>query len=126
MSHILGQHDVVIFGSRNNPRRLRFWAERGLIHVEDAVDNSYDTMPVKTFLHRLKAINDMVGNSKSETAKLGFMGFDEIERLQRFVEAGLDLARKAKEQGEPTNPDAVKASRQSRPATVVVPGDLTF
>ena len=49
--------DVVRFGP------LRFWAENGLIHVEDARDNSYDCMSVRTALRRANAISEMLGNS---------------------------------------------------------------
>ncbi len=57
-----GQHSVVYFGPRDNPKCQRWWADRGMIHVEDARDNTYDTLSVREFLHRLKAVNDMLGN----------------------------------------------------------------
>ena len=63
-----GQHNVVYFGPRSNPKCQRWWADQGLIHVEDSRDNTYDTLGVREFLHRLNAINDMLGNSKATMA----------------------------------------------------------
>ena len=94
-----GQHGVVFFGPRRDPKRFRYWAERGLIHMEDASDNSYETFTVKEFVLRFKAINDMLGNSQADLR--GFAHWDEVDRTQRFIEEAAALAMKAKEQGTP-------------------------
>jgi hypothetical protein len=121
-----GQHSVVYFGPRDNPKCQRWWADRGMIHVEDARDNTYDTLSVREFLHRLKAVNDMLGNSKQAAANDGFAHKDEIGRQQRFIEEALELIRVAKEQGEPGNKDAVKSANARRPVTVVMPDSRMF
>lgn len=96
-----GKPGVIRFGPRDNPDCLRYWAERGLIHCEDARDNSYETLTVRDFLLRVKSINDMLGNSKAVLASEGFAHVDEIERQQRFVEESADLAERAKAQQAP-------------------------
>ena len=127
MSFLIGgQHNVVFFGPRSNPKCQRWWADHGLIHVEDSRDNTYDTLGVREFLHRLNAINDMVGNSKATMASEGFAHQDEIERQQRFIEDAVELVRLAKEQGEPGNPDAVKSVNSRRPATIIMPDNRMF
>ena len=90
---------MVYFGPRSNPVRDRYWAERGLIHHEDSETEKYQSMTVKTFLHRVKAIHDMLGNSVTKLE--GFAHADEIERQQKFVAEAAELARRAQEQGEP-------------------------
>ena len=117
-----GQHGVVYFGPRNNPQQQRWWAERGLIHLEDATDNSYHTFNVRQFLHRLKGVNDMLGNSRQALKSNHVMDSEEITRHQRFVEEATDLARKAQEQGMPSDRSAVADLKRRRPLSVQVPG----
>jgi len=126
MTLLFGTHNVVFFGPRDNPRCQRWWADRGLIHVEDARDNTYESMPVRTFLHRLKAVNDMIGNSKTSLAKEGFAHKDELDRQQRFVEDALELSKIAKEQGEAGTPDAIKDASRRKSLTVVMPDSRMF
>ena len=127
MTIILGtDHNVVYFGPRDNPRCQRWWADRGLIHVEDARDNSYDTLNIREFLERLKAVNDMIGNSKSTLANDGFAHEDEIGRQMRFVEDAVELVKIAKEQGEAGSKDAIKEANRRRAKTIVMPGSVTF
>jgi|TARA_R110000765_G_scaffold96389_1_gene181564 hypothetical protein len=121
-----GQHNVVFFGPRSNPKCVRWWADHGLIHVEDSRDNTHDTLGVREFLHRLSAINDMVGNSKAELASSGFAHKDEIDRQQKFIEEALGLVRLAKEQGEPGDKDTVKSAIARRPVTVIMPDKRMF
>lgn len=115
-----GQHGVVFFGPRTDPRRQRWWADRGLIHLEDASDNSYNTYTVKQFLERLKGLNDMLGNSREEL-KAGMMGAEEIDRHQRFIEKSVELAEKAKIQGMPSDASARRDLVRRRPVSVMVP-----
>ena len=121
MTVLLGnQHGVVYFGPRSNPKAVRWWAERGQLHWEDSRNNGYGVVSVREFLYRLKAINDMLSNGKSKDNE-GFLHVDERERQMRFIEAGLALVKKAKEQGMPEDPQARKHKLQSLPVTVVMP-----
>jgi|694.fasta_scaffold15362_10 hypothetical protein len=121
MTVLLGnQHGVVYFGTRDNPKAVRWWAERGQLHWEDSRTNGYGIVAVREFLYRLKAINDMLSNGKSKDNE-GFLHADERERHMRFIEAGLDLVKKAKEQGMPQDPTARKHALQRLPVTVVMP-----
>lgn len=125
MSILIPSTDMLYFGPADNPRAVRWWAERGLIHYEDTRTTAYDSMPVKTFLERLRAVNDMLSNGKSkENEKIA--NPDEVLRHMRFVEGGLELARLARTQGEPSNIDAVKAAKMSRPLTVIMPSTVAF
>lgn len=123
-----GQHGVVYFGPRENPKRDRYWAERGLIHIEQGSDgalsteNSYESLSVREFLQRVKAINDMIGNSKTALAADGFAHADELARQQSFVEEAMELAQKAREQGMPPRLFQGNLFHERFHATVVHPG----
>jgi hypothetical protein len=111
-----GDHMVCRFG------HLRIWAERGLIHIEDNRDNSYETMSVRTALQRMVAINDMLANSKAELSRNGGMYADEFERNMKMLEQMTDICRKAQEQGMPTDASARRDLVRRRPVSVTVPG----
>lgn len=119
------QHGVVYFGPRDNPKAVRWWADRGQLHWEDSRDNGYGIVSVREFLYRLQAINDMISNG-SRKATEGMMHADEVERHQRFIEEALELVRKAKEQGLPQDPEVRKHKAQERPISVVMPSSLTI
>lgn len=97
----------------------RYWAERGLIHIETS-DNRYDTMSVRAFLHRVNGLVDMVGNSRASRKK--FIDESMRQDFQRFFEEAEAIARLAREQGMPTDRSARNAILAARPKTVCVGG----
>tara|TARA_B100001750_G_C15244978_1_gene464827 strand:+ start:306 stop:590 length:285 start_codon:yes stop_codon:yes gene_type:complete len=94
--------------------------------MEDSRDNSYESMPIRVFLHRLKAINDMVGNSKTELATDGYAHKDELDRQQRFIEEAVELSNIAKAQGAAGSRAAIEDAKRRKPLNVVVPDLRTF
>lgn len=125
MAVLIGnEHGVVYFGTREKPRAVRWWADRGQLHWEDSRTNGYGVVSVKEFLMRLQAINDMLSNGNRK-ANEGMMHADEVERHMRFVEQALELVKKAKEQGVPEDPMVRKHKAQERPLTMVMPSCLS-
>jgi hypothetical protein len=117
---IIGKSDgVLFFGPRSHPKAVRWWAERGLIHFEDSRTGQYAAMTVKTFLERLSAINDLLSKGRRVENK-DFLHPDEVERQMRFVEQGLELVRKAKEQGMPDDPEVRRQKVADLPVSVLV------
>lgn len=123
--HILRSgHDLVIYGP------LRIWAERGLIHIEDARDNSFETISVNDCLLRINGLSEMIGNSrrgggpKSKDSFTKYM--DEIEDLQRAIDQLVDTCRKAREQGMPDDPTAQGALKRARPVSVSMPKEYNM
>lgn len=108
--------DVVRFGP------LRMWAENGLIHVEDARDNSYDCMSVRTALRRMNAISEMLGNSSQRQMHCEDQ-FDQANRLRhmQMLEGLTAIVRKAQVQGMPDDPSARRDLVRRRSKSVVVP-----
>lgn len=109
-------NDVVIFG------KLRFWAERGLIHIEDASDNSYVTIAVRTALERASAISDMLCNT-SKRQKHSHDKFDEmlIKHNRDMIDGIVKIAQKARIQGTPDDPSAVRDLQRRAKRSIVVP-----
>lgn len=108
--HLFGQGKVV------NYEQLKVWAERGLICIEDARDNSFVQLSVKDALLRIRAINDTLQQAKK-------IGMKERTRdaQQKFVERMLPIIKQAQEQGMPTDASAVRDLNRRRKKQVVVP-----
>lgn len=110
---------VVKFG------HLRMWAERGLIHIEDARNGEYKSVSVRVMLHRMKGIQDMITNSKPSQRQAH--SHDQFDRAwlaenQGMLEAMVEVVRRAQEQGMPSDASARRDLVRRRPKTVVVPG----
>jgi hypothetical protein len=124
MSLVIGNMSgVVFFGPRDQPKAVRWWAERGQLHWEDSRTNAYDTVSVREFLLRLQGISDMLSNGRKKENQ-GFMHADEVERHMRFIEEALELVRKAKEQGIPEDPTVRRHKAMDLPVSVMMPSAL--
>jgi hypothetical protein len=116
-----GSHNTLILRGKTKlglKREVRLWAERGLIHCEDSLDNSYRSMSVRQFLHRINGMNEMVGNTSSKRDK----GFDVQLRaeIQRNVQQAMALAELAKIQGMPEDASARRDRARRQKKTVCV------
>lgn len=109
-----GDHSVCRFG------HLRVWAERGLIHIEDSRDNSYDSIAVREALRRMVGISDMLKNSRTALRAGGMMA-DEYDRNMKMLEQMTEICRLAQDQGMPSDPTARRDLVRRRPVTVTVP-----
>ncbi len=89
----------------------RFWAENGMIRVEDARDNSYKSLTCRQALLHLAGLNDMLRASRRDTDY-----YDEIMAMRTFVEEMEGVIKKAQVQGSPDDPTAVrdKANRRKK------------
>lgn len=111
MTHIIGsQHDVAKHGN------LRVWAERGLVRIEDARDNSYETITVDEAKERIKAQVDILRSTYYD--KHG------KQQLRMFIDQLLHVLQKATEQGMPSDPQASKDLKNRRAKSFVMPRDI--
>ena len=94
---------------------LRIWPERGLIHIEDSRDNSYEAISVRTALERLQAISDMLRNSRQRFHQEGAMDFHAFDQHMRYLEEMIEICREAQEQGSPDDPQARQEQIRRRP-----------
>lgn len=116
MYSLFGQNNMVCqFGS------LRIWAERGLIHIEDAKDNSYTVVAVRTALKRMQAISDMLRNSRVKMLSDKAMYGDEFDRQMKMLDQMTEVCRKAQVQGMPSDASARRDLKRRLPTTVTVP-----
>jgi hypothetical protein len=112
---VLGGHLVYQFGP------LRMWPERGLIHIEDERDNSYEVVSVRTALLRMEALSGMISNSREAMRRKKSMDPAEHDRIQRMLEAMIDVTSVAKEQGMPEDASARRDLVRRRPKSVLMP-----
>lgn len=97
---------------KNDGEDAEYWTERGLIHYYDYTRvkdgrPAYGTCSIRDMADRLRALNDMVGNSKRVDG--GYHMPDEVNKLQTFLEQMVHLCKVAQQHGDPTN---VRASAQ--------------
>jgi hypothetical protein len=106
------------------------WAERGLIHIEDSRDNSYEAIAVKECLERLNGLNEMIGRSKKggmASRSNSFTNYmDEITDIQRMIDDTIDICRKAREQGMPTDASARRDLKRRQKTQVSIPKDFNM
>lgn len=121
---------VVIFKDpvARNPHTHWWWAERGRIHFEDQTTGEYNSKSVKDTLESLRALSEMVRNSKTEN---GYTRSDECRIYRNYIDAMIELCQKAARQGMPDNPAHAKqktaetvAKRQSK-VLISNPGDFS-
>ena len=111
-------HDVLIIQGKTKEginRSVRFWADRGLIHCEDSLDNSYETLSVREFLRHTLALSQMLGNS-ADTPGRG-ADADLKSYMQNITDKAAYIARKAQEQGRPKRRPACPAPGPSERCT---------
>jgi len=99
-------------GGRYKYMSLTFWPEHGFIYVEDDDDNSFTTVNRRDWLERAAAFNrevkklgslaDTAGNSWQKSSAI-----QEREALASLVDVMVTCARRAKRQGDPTDPKVV-------------------
>lgn len=118
--HISGTHSFY-HGGRDNPKKIRWWAENGLIHCCDQTTGVQSSMSRRTFLQRLQAVSETVGKCRADN--VGFMSPDEQHRTLCFIENGLALAREAQRQGDPDDPRVAAEKFERRASKVFIPAD---
>jgi len=122
-THILGRsfdENVVVVGG------TRFWAERGRIHHEGINVDSYGSISVRDFMQHISGISDMLGNKGGNRAKRDLVRDVVLrEGWQNVVDAAVKIARRAREQGMPEDPQACRDLKNRRPKTICVGGGHT-
>jgi hypothetical protein len=108
---------------------IKWWAEKGMICSEDDRPGdlrdkqnragAYKMHTVRDILRRLRAINDMIGNSRKNNAYRP----DEINAERDYVDNMVELCKVAQAQGRPELTKArAQIREESRKARIVVPG----
>lgn len=97
-----------------------WWAEEGIIRWE-STDGQGGRQDVRTTLERLQGISQFNRNRNSGS---GFKTRQEVNQTQTYIEKMVELCRKAREQGSPDNPDALKDRARRRKKSVAVPRSI--
>lgn len=102
---------------------LKLWAEGGHICIEDVRTGEYHTVSVRQELFRIKAISDMLANSRAQMKRDNQMTTQEYDRQMRFIEEMVEVCKKAQEQGTPGDASMYRDNVRRRPKTFLVSGD---
>lgn len=94
---------------------MNFWAEGGLIHMEDKNNGEYSVVTRKDCLLRAKAINDTIQY---------YPHASERDEQHRLVQDLIECVRQAKDQGDPTDPEIFKQKLKEikRSSSILLPG----
>jgi hypothetical protein len=98
-------------GRRYRFRQETFWAERGMICIENRHTGDFECLTVRQFLAQLDAVNQGI-------SRIPDRYWDEREEHHAFVSNGIQACREAKAQGRPDDPkavaDMIKAHRSTQ------------
>jgi len=119
--HVADSHSFY-HGGRDNPKKIRWWAEHGVIHYRDETTGAQSSMSRRTFLERLLAVSEQLRGGRDSND--GFMSKDEQTRTMRFIENGVKLAKLAQLQGDPDDPKVIAEKLSRRPTTLFIPEQL--
>lgn len=104
----------------------KWWAQGGLVCWQDTVTGDDGAITVRDALLRIKAISDMVGNSRRGASRT--MAVSALEAFQEYIDSMVEVCKKAQRQGMPDDPDhsrqLVADLKERRRSTVVVPSPL--
>jgi hypothetical protein len=119
--YLLGMNsNMAYFGSS------KFWADKGIIHCEDAISNTYCTMSIDEALRRVDAVRNLIGTTSNPGVEIDLC---ERESMMRSVEQMLNVIRRAQDQGGgPENPQMVSdmEARRKKLFIVSVPSNIDF
>ncbi len=93
---------------------LEFWAEDGLVYVEDRRNGDFNVITCRDFVQRAKAIN--------EEAKLSLYPSD-VEELQSCVLKMYQVYKDAKSQGDPMDVAIAKRKYKERRKVSMLTGN---
>lgn len=94
---------------------LDFWAQNGMICMEDQGSGEFYVVTRREFLERTLSVN---GANRRE------MGLDQRDTLQRVVTDMIECIKEAKHQGDPDDPKVQAWYRRNRPSAAVILGPM--
>lgn len=92
-------------------RNCHWWAENGRIHWEDIRDGSYSSISVRECLSRIRALQDMITNTRTSADPDDVFHSAEIADHQRYIAKMSELCRRARAQGDPDDPEVRRRRR---------------
>lgn len=100
-------------GKHRTFKGLEFWAENGLIFIEDRIDGDFKVITCRDFALRARSIND--------ECKREFYASDRKE-LQDCVLAMYECWKEAKNQGDPEDIEVARRKYRERRKAVLITG----
>lgn len=108
-------------------KNLLFWAERGLIRLMDMrpeqAHDAYRILSVDVFMRRVRAKMAIINRTREDKGGYNFVydGYP-ARKWIKFIEDAIEIAQQARNQGEPSNPEARRDLAARRPTRLWVKG----
>tara|TARA_B100000700_G_scaffold319225_1_gene413971 strand:- start:335 stop:760 length:426 start_codon:yes stop_codon:yes gene_type:complete len=120
-------------GERYEYLSLIFWPENGFIYIEDSDDDSFTTCSRREWLARANSFNEDAKRLADISTRAGnewkkMSAVQERDAMISLVECMVDCAKRAKDQGDPTDPkviDHIRKHEMKRRRSFSVPGNTT-
>lgn len=107
---------------------LEWWAENGLIYMEDHKDNDFHAVTVRDALERAAALTverrriDARARSSSH-ASGNRVAAEDRAQLQTAIEGLIEACKDARKQGDPSDPKVIEDLRKQRKKNILIPGE---
>jgi hypothetical protein len=105
-------------GTRYYHDDIEFWAENGLIYVEDHRDDSFQAISVRDALQRAAVLSVEARRIRTK----GKVGAEDRKHLLDCVDNLINACRQARKQGDPGDPKVLEDLRKQRKKNVLLPG----
>lgn len=100
-------------GRRYRFRQEMFWAQRGMICLENLRNGDFECLTVRQFISHLMSINQGI-------SRIPDRYWDEREEHHAYVRHGMAACQEAKRQGRPDDPKAVADMLKAQRSTQVL------
>jgi len=97
---------------------IEFWAENGLIYVEDHRDDSFQVVTVRDMLQRAAVLSV----ERNRVTASGKVAAEDRKKLQDTIDNMVEACRTAKKQGRPDDPRVIEDLRKQRRKNILLPG----
>lgn len=105
-------------GTRFYHDDIEFWAEHGLIYVEDHRDNSFQAITIRDALQRAAVLSVEARRVRGK----GPVSAEDRKHLLDCVDNLIQACRQARTQGDPMDPKVIEDLRKQRKKNVLVAG----
>lgn len=109
-------------------KQLEWWAEHGLIYMEDHSDDTFQALMVRDALERAAALTVERRRLTSRIVSSGGSSGNKVaaqerDMLQTAIEGLIEAAKEAKKQGDPSDPRVIEDLQKQRRKRILMPGE---
>jgi hypothetical protein len=105
-------------GTRFYHDDIEFWAENGLIYVEDHRDDTFNAITIKDALQRAACLSVEARRIKAK----GALAAEDRKHLLDCIDNLVTACKQARTQGDPMDPKVIDDLRKQRKKNILLPG----